>query len=344
MIVESSSWMKRLVHMFPKVLLLSLALIPLQIHAQAPAPEKPAKPLAYDNPSATDEDFPFQGEYVGEVDGAKLGVQIIALGRGEFEAVGYPGGLPGAGWDGDRAKIVRSKGQRADDAVSVRFEHNDVIGEVDGVKIHVSKKDAGAVAELERVDRRSPTLGAAPPEGAVVLFDGKENKFPGAKVTPDGLLTQGATSSEKFGDCSIHIEFRLPYMPSARGQGRGNSGLYVQGRYEIQMLDSFGLEGKDNECGGLYKIAAPKLNMCFSPLTWQTYDIDFTAAKFNAEGKKTSNARLTVKLNGVAIHENLELPGTTGGAQLKETAEPGPFHLQNHGNPVRYRNIWAVRK
>lgn len=333
--------------MFTKPLFLLLPLLPLPLHAQGAPPAHVDKPIAsqvYDSPSATDEDFPFQGEYVGEADGAKFGVQVIALGRGEFEAVGYPGGLPGEGWNGDREKIVRVKGTRGEAAVSVRFEHNDIVAEADGVKIYVSKKESGAVMELERVDRKSPTLGAVPPEGAIVLFDGKENRFPGAKVTPDGLLTQGATSSETFGDCSIHIEFRLPYMPAARGQGRGNSGLYVQGRYEIQMLDSFGLEGKDNECGGLYKISAPKLNMCFSPLSWQTYDVDFTAAKFDGEGKKTSNAKLTVKLNGVSIHENQELPGPTGGAQLKDNAEPGPLHLQNHGNPVRYRNIWVVRK
>lgn len=347
MIVESSGGMKRLVSMSPKSVLFLLPLLPLQIFAQAPAPaavEKPAPPKAYDNPASTDEDFPFQGEYVGEKEGVKMGVQILALGNGEFEAVGYPGGLPGAGWDGNREKIVRAKGTRGEGAVSVIFAHDDLTAEVDGVKIYIAKKDVGPWMEMERVDRKSPTLGAKPPEGAVVLFDGKESKFTGSSVTEDGLLTQGATSTGRFGDFSIHLEFRLPYMPSARGQGRGNSGLYLQGRYEVQMLDSFGLEGKDNECGGLYKIAAPKLNMCFSPLTWQTYDIDFTAAKFDADGRKTSNAKITAKLNGVIIHDNQELPGTTGGAQLKETAEPGPLHLQNHGNPVRYRNIWLVEK
>ena len=334
--------------MFPKSILLLIPLLSLPVLAQPPASvpkEKPAPPKAYDSPASTDEDFPFQGEYVGQKDGSKMGVQVLALGNGEFEAVGYPGGLPGDGWDGNREKIVRSKAKRGEGAVSVIFEYEDLAAEVDGVKMYVVKKDVGAWMELERVDRKPPTLGAAPPPGAVVLFDGKEdNKFPGTKVTEDGLLTQGATSSDKFGDFSIHLEFRLPYMPTARGQGRGNSGLYLQGRYEVQMLDSFGLEGKDNECGGLYKIAAPKLNMCFPPLVWQTYDIDFTAAKFDPEGKKISNARITAKLNGVVIHENQELPGTTGGAQLKETAEPGPFHLQNHGNPVRYRNIWVVKK
>jgi hypothetical protein len=136
----------------------------------------------------------------------------------------------------------------------------------------------------------------------------------------------------------------LPYMPEARGQGRGNSGLYLQGRYEVQMLDSFGLEGKDNECGGLYKIAAPKVNMCLPPLTWQTYDVDFAAAKFDSEGKKTVNAMITVRHNGVVIHEDQELPDATHAAPNKEENKPGPVYLQNHGNPVRYRNIWVKPK
>jgi len=110
------------------------------------------------------------------------------------------------------------------------------------------------------------------------------------------------------------------------------------------MLDSFALEGKDNECGGLYKIAAPKLNMCLPPLTWQTYDVDFTAAKFDAEGKPTANAKITVKHNGVVVHEDQVLPDTTTSSPNKADSAPGPIFLQNHGNPVRYRNIWVVRK
>jgi hypothetical protein len=142
----------------------------------------------------------------------------------------------------------------------------------------------------------------------------------------------------------MHIEFRLPWMPKARGQGRGNSGLYVTGRYEVQMLDSFGLAGADNECGGIYKVAEPKQNLCYPPLRWQTYDVDFTAAKFDAEGKKTANAKLTVKHNGYPIHENLEIPGPTGGARSSDEKGPGPVFLQDHSNPVRYRNIWVVKK
>ena len=155
---------------------------------------------------------------------------------------------------------------------------------------------------------------------------------------------QGVTSKDSFGDATWHIEFRLPYQPKDRGQGRGNSGAYLQGAYEIQMLDSFGLEGLNNECGGVYSVAAPAVNMCYPPLQWQTYDIDFTAPKYDGD-KKTSPARMTVRHNGVVIHDNVAVnqitPGGTGGDDKRVK---GPLHLQDHGNPVRYRNIWAQPK
>ena len=160
----------------------------------------------------------------------------------------------------------------------------------------------------------------------------------------DSLLIAGATSKRKFQNCQLHIEFLLPFMPEARGQARGNSGCYLQGRYEVQMLDSFGLEGKNNECGGIYTIAEPSVNMCFPPLAWQTYDIDYTPARFDAAGKKTANARITVKHNGVTIHDNVELAHITPGGAPKEEPGKGPFQLQAHGNPVTYRNIWVVAK
>jgi hypothetical protein len=132
---------------------------------------------------------------------------------------------------------------------------------------------------------------------------------------------------------------------STSGASSANSGVYHQDRYEVQVLDSFGLKGENNECGGIYTISAPKVNMCFPPLQWQTYDVDFTAAKFDAQGQRTAPARITVRHNGVLIQDNVELPRTTASSGFKTiTDTPGPFQLQEHGNPVYYRNIWVVEK
>ncbi len=257
--------------------------------AAAPLAAAPQTKGTYATPeeAQTDPDFLVQGEYVAN----GRGVQVVALGKGKFKVVTFAGGLPGDGWDGKGRDVT----ELATEAVLAYI------------------KDNG----LTRKVRTSPTLLEQPPEGAVVLFDGKEETFQThwtqGTMTEDGLLMQGARSKDTFRDFRIHLEFRLPYMPEARGQARGNSGYYVQGRYEIQMLDSFGLEGKDNECGGIYQAAAPRVNMCLPPLSWQTYDVDFTAARFDDDGNKTANARVTVLHNGVVIHDNLELPAATPG-------------------------------
>ena len=302
------------------------------------------KGKSYTDPAKVDRDYAFQGEYTGEhTDGEesrKMGVQVIALGDGKFRAVGYPGGLPGDGWN--KPDKHEAEGELKDGKLV--FSDGNMSATVSSDRIVLTNSDGKNCGELKKVERKSPTLGKKPPEGAVVLFDGKSaDAWQPGRVTDDGLLIQGATSKEKFGSHSLHIEFRLPYEPKARGQQRGNSGIYLQGRYEVQMLDSFGLEGKNNECGGIYTIAEPSLNMCFPPLAWQTYDIDYTAAVYEGN-KKAKNARVTVKHNGVTIHDNVELTHATTASPLKEGPEPGPVYLQDHGNPVRYRNIWVVEK
>lgn len=318
-----------------------ISLIPF-VDAAGPAITDPAK---------TGIDFQIQGEYSGELQSdqgkGNFGVQVIAQGNGKFKAVAYRGGLPGDGWDGkDPLRIDGEFALQGDGTLVIQGEHG--TGTIDSGVLSIDLGDDGTVnGKLKRVVRKSPTLGKAPPEGAVVLYADKADaaKWKGGKADEDGHLMQGVTSKETFGSHQLHVEFRLPYMPEARGQGRGNSGCYVQGKYEVQMLDSFGLEGKMNECGGIYSVSGVATNMCFPPLSWQTYDIDYTAAKYDGD-KRVANPRITVRHNGVVIHDDIELPGerNTTAAPQPAGPEPGPVYLQNHGNPVRYRNIWVVKK
>jgi len=299
------------------------------------------------NPSKVDADYAIQGEYTGTVKGEngtkKLGCQVIAMGKGNFMARGFVGGLPGDGWNGTKEEMV--KGSKTEDgAVTLKNDkHRGMIK--DGVMV-IHTLEGKKIGQLKRVVRKSPTLGAKPPKGSVILFDGKEHGadlWKGGRQTKDDLLMEGCTSKQTFGDFKIHIEFRTPYKPTARGQGRGNSGFYAHGRYEVQVLDSFALEGRHNECGGIYSTKAPLLNMCYPPLTWQTYDVDFTAAKFK-DGKKTANAIMTVHHNGVLIHDKTVCDHATTASPMREGPQPGPVFFQNHGNPVRYRNIWVMEK
>jgi hypothetical protein len=295
--------------------------------------------------SADDPDFKVQGEYTGEMKDPggeliKMGVQVIAEGGGKFHAAAYLGGLPGDGWIGEGR--FDTNGEMKDGMVV--FGGNDGRAEIKDGVLTVKAPDGKVMAELKKTERHSSTLGEKAPEGAVVLFDGTTaDAFEGGKLNDDKTLAAGATSKQKFGSCKLHIEFQLPFMPESRGQQRGNSGIYLQGRYEVQMLDSFGLKGEDNECGGIYSIKAPDMNLCYPPLAWQTYDIDYTAAEYK-DGQKVKNAKINVKHNGQVIHEDVELPKTTTAAPVAEGPEPGPIYLQDHGNPVKYRNVWVLEK
>ena len=291
-----------------------------------------------------DADFHIQGEYSGNVTQADgwcraVGLQVVALGDGKFDALWYPGGLPGNGYDGSTRRKL--SGQRAGDLVVLTGD-GQTIELRQGYAASVKNAAGGIVGYLSPMYRYSLTAGAAPPANAIVLFDGKHtDRLKNAKVTPDGLLEIGCETKDPVQNFALHAEFRTPYMPYAKGQARGNSGFYLQKRYEVQVLDSFGLELQNNDCASLYKFKAPDLNMSFPPLRWQTYDIDFTAPKFDADGQRTAKGRITVRHNGIVVHNQLELEKKTGGGSV-EGPNPLPILFQNHGNAVHFRNVWLI--
>ena len=313
---------------------LAFALV-MPLTAAEPKPAPP-EPPTYLTAAEGGRDYADQGEYLNDWGG----VQVIALGADAFRLVSYKGGLPGAG--GDKQTRREAEGKRDGDVI--RFASADGYTAVLANGTLTIKTATGGPYTMKKTVRTSPTIGVKPPAGATVLFEGTNaDEWAGGHLKDGALLAAGCKTKKKFGDYTMHCEFILPFKPLGRGQGRGNSGVYMQDRYEVQVLDSFGLTGENNECGGVYTKARPAVNMCFPPLVWQTYDIDFQAAKFDADGKKLKNAKLTVKHNGVIIHDQLEIDGPTGGGQ-PESADPGAIQLQGHGNPVFYRNVWIAEK
>lgn len=266
----------------------------------------------------TSEAATLQSELVGEYLKSGRGIQIADLGGGNYRISIFAGGLPTSGWDKSEPEVLET-------------DEEDARELIDGA---------------ERVSRLSPTLGNSVTDRGIVLFDGtekslSENWEPGAKFK-DGMLVSGAMTRSKFRDYRLHLEFKVPSMPGSLGQARGNSGVYHQGRYETQVLDSFGFENEINTCGAIYGVQKASVNASLPPGEWQTYDVEFVAARWDEAGKKVSNAKLTVRLNGVLIHSGTEVPGPTTAAPIAESPEPGPIYLQDHGNPVVYRNIWIV--
>jgi len=192
-----------------------------------------------------------------------------------------------------------------------------------------------------------------PPSDAIILFDGKDlSKFEKSEnwKIENGYATvqkSDITTKEAFGDMQLHVEWASPENPNPKqtGQGRGNSGVYIMGRYEVQILDSFeNATYFDGQAGSIYKQQPPMVNASRKPGEWQTYDILFEAPKFGDDGKVLKPAYITLFHNGVCVQNHTELTGGTyydQPAKYVKHAEKLPFRLQNHGNPVKMRNIWV---
>ena len=203
-----------------------------------------------------------------------------------------------------------------------------------------------------------PGKRTAAPSDAIVLFDGSDlNKWESAKGGPaKWTVKHGAftvkpeagdiRTNQTFNDFQLHVEWRTPSEVKGEGQGRGNSGIFLQGHYEVQVLDSYNNRTYSNgQAGSIYKQAIPLVNPTLPPGEWQTYDIVYTAPRFNEDGTVKTKAYVTVLLNGVLVQNNTEIQGPTvyiGKPEYKAHG-PGPIQLQDHGNQVSYRNIW-IRK
>jgi hypothetical protein len=171
--------------------------------------------------------------------------------------------------------------------------------------------------------------------------DGRTADWPRAPGDAFEVCCGDLRTKQAFRDYKLHVEFKVPQLPAdVTGQDRGNSGVYQQERYEVQVLDSFGdTTPATNEAAAIYQQKAPDVNAATAPETWQKYDIEFRAARYDAAGTKTANARITVVWNGVTVHDDVELTGPTGGS-IPEGPSTGSIRLQDHGNKVQYRNIW----
>ncbi|MGB2822150.1 MAG: family 16 glycoside hydrolase [Phycisphaerae bacterium] len=287
--------------------------------------------------------------------------QVFPVGGGEYQ-INF---LPAFDQRCRPWAVVRGKAE----GDVLRFDQNGWAGEVRGGRL-LGKGTMGnrqVAIEMANVTRPSPRLGAKCPEGAVALFDGGgfDQWEPlgrgGATITwqcDKGVMrawpplkehTFGTSLGARpvFADFQLHLEFRLPLLPEDSGQTRANSGVIIEDYafHEVQILDSYGLPGYDDECGAIYKAAAPKVNMCAPPLQWQSYDITYHAARYDAGGKLIRPGRITVDHNGKLIHKDLALRVPTGGQvpqRLIGNRKLGRIRLQHHGDPVEFRNIWML--
>ncbi|MBV9467897.1 MAG: DUF1080 domain-containing protein, partial [Abitibacteriaceae bacterium] len=297
----------------------------------------------------------FMAEYAGTFtpnDGSanNMTADVVGEGNGSYRVVLF---MPTA--DVNKPNRVEITGKQQDNTVP--FTGNagglDWTGSLGDHKLTLTGKgNGGGQITLQKIVRHSPTEGIRPPANAIVLLPYVPGQAPSMNewknknwpAYADGSVSSegGDTSSVRdFGDMQLHCEFRLPYEPTERGQGRANSGLGFVERYEIQILDSFGLKPGAGDVGSIYNITPPSSNPELPPLQWQTYDIVFHAPRMGPDGKVEKLPRVTVYLDGVKVQDDKEIPRGTGIGPAEHAAR-GPLKLQFHHHPVRFRNIWAV--
>jgi hypothetical protein len=332
------------------------------------------------NPSSVEDRI--QGNWLGEWTlaaggGGKQTAQIVALGKGQYQAAftAYDGS------DGQSetfrfqisGSLIDKKG-----VFSTQIDLGEKLGVFDWsadvendslLGKFSNKKNYTGLLKLKRVEIKPEGLGAKPLPGAVVLFDGTnldqwrqpdgapawEVRDGAIRCVPreaaDGKIGRHLATKEPIGSAQIHLEFRTPYLPEAREQERGNSGVFLQGRYEIQIVDSFGQPRKrnnfgdlsdDDSAGAIYKHSAPTENKTLPPGEWQTFDITFLPAKAGADGTAEQPAQITVVHNGTTIHDGAKIRKSTSGAPLKDLATPGGLVLEDGGQGVEFRNVWMV--
>lgn len=233
---------------------------------------------------------------------------------------------------------------------------------IDGIKVHETDETKQPQPPVVTPGTCStPETPGKAPSDAIVLFDGTEKSMENWTDTKGGTtkwkLVDGALESvkkagyiqtkQKFGSCQLHIEWAAPKQVKGSGQGRGNSGVFLMGTYEIQVLDSFNNKTyPDGQAGALYGRAKPLVNACRGPGQWQSYDVVFHRPIFDEKGAVLRRATFTVFHNGVLIHDHVRLSGGTGwrgphaASEYKKHDDKLPLKMQDHGNPVRFRNIW----
>ncbi|MEX2573134.1 MAG: DUF1080 domain-containing protein [Balneolaceae bacterium] len=302
--------------------------------------------------------FSFQGEYSGmtrlEYGGERVeaGLQIAVYGENRFRALLHPGGLPGEHIGPEGTGVLER-------AIELEGSYEDYTLHLDAVdypisvrKIHdhftVLDEDFNYLGHLNPIQRSSTTSGMEAPDNAVQLFSGFEadlaEHWDEDSEMDGNLLKQGARTAEKYGDMRLHLEAKLGFLPDESSDRRTNSGIYIQRKYEIQIIDSFGTVPHPGSNASLYDEYAPVFDSSFPPLSWQTYDVYFRAPRFDDQGNKTENARATVYLNGLLVVDDGELEEGTGGAASYEETPEDLIYLQRHTGPVRFRNIWLAEE